>query len=222
MGLWDFIKWLSNADIGVGLNIASIFAFCIMLAYSIRVAMKSESRSDTFRLRAGKAGTSKSCSAVSQAAHWERYLFMLCRAIFPLLLFYSTLDCIGGIIYALTRQDCLGALAFEFSSHINPILLPWSYTVMPFYYLAVHKFTPYFKWRNLIYMIAIQTAFIFCTILIFQTHNMRMLTGDARALFYISSFIPMWLMWSLGFYFTCRPLECLPPKSSGRPEVGTS
>lgn len=186
MNIWEILSKLANADIlgGGGWNIFSLSCFSLMFIYSLRKSLKY---------------------------NWpikSRRLMIICNTIFPLLFFYGMVDSVSGILYILTRTDPIKA-ALQYPDgviyRLNPLLFPYSLSTIPLYGLMTYfLYRKHFSFKALLCMIVIQIAFIGYTLFVFDTANMRQLTGDTRTWFYITSFVPMWLMWLVGYTRTVK------------------
>lgn len=183
MSIWEILSELATLDLlpKIGMNWFSVICFCFMALFGLRLCLRFHKPFERRKLP----------------------LIML-GAFTALVLHYNALDTTNSFLKAITAQDLSASLWWYYDAEVTGIFNVFIGSRFFYIIMASLVLWYYFKgmlnYRKMASVWLFNAGFMILTVLIFGTHNMRHLTGDARTIFYICSFIPMWaLIWAFGY-----------------------
>ena len=120
---------------------------------------------------------------------YKSKLWILIDSVLLPMFFYRTLDFANYMTWMLISGDI--ATYFPFAMLFTVVLIPFAA------YAYINR--KHLNFKALMFTMPLSIAIIILSISFFGTWNMRALSGDTRTCFYICSFIPMWLLWLVGY-----------------------
>jgi len=179
MDIWDIARLLSTLDLkgAGGFNAFSLLCFSLMALYSLRISLKHNPH------------------------NFSRIPKILVMAIFPLLTFYCLLDATVGLVYVFTRADIVPAMIHEAYIRMMPSLgitnAPW--LLIAFLIIFDRYYLHSFNYKRFLPTWFATVGILLASAFVFGEVNMRLLSGDTRTWFYILSFVPTWLFWTVAY-----------------------